>query len=249
MLKKRIIPRLLSHNYSNQLVASTSLNYYRMRIIGSLKSQLDILESNFVDEICVINLDHFDGLDFSLYTEIFSGLCTPISFGGGINDLKKAHQAINIGADKLMIGFSNQKLILYEQIANTLGSQSLSISLDYSESDSGIKLKDLPDSITAKQLIPILKTLENLGCGEIVLNCMNRDGKRSGLHDLLISSVKDKISVPLIAASGAGTPIHFADTFGAGADGVIAGTYFTLKDQTPIQLRNSVYNLGFDLKH
>ncbi len=70
----------------------------------------------------------------------------------------------------------------------------------------GRKGRDL-DAIT------LAKVCETLGAGEILLNCIDRDGTNSGFDMELIHAVKDAVTIPLIASSGAGCAQHFQEVF------------------------------------
>ncbi|ODQ78038.1 hypothetical protein BABINDRAFT_163075 [Babjeviella inositovora NRRL Y-12698] len=54
---------------------------------------------------------------------------------------------------------------------------------------------------------------EALGAGEILLNCIDKDGSNSGYDLELIDQVKGAVSIPVIASSGAGRPEHFEEVF------------------------------------
>jgi cyclase len=65
------------------------------------------------------------------------------------------------------------------------------------------------------------------GAGEIVLNCMRRDGVRTGYDLPHTRAVVEAAPVPVIASGGAGAPEHFRDAFlEAGASGALAATVF-----------------------
>jgi len=65
------------------------------------------------------------------------------------------------------------------------------------------------------------------GAGEIVLNCMNKDGVKKGYDIDQLSSIRQMCSVPLIASGGAGTIQHFIDVFNkANVDGALAASVF-----------------------
>lgn len=64
--------------------------------------------------------------------------------------------------------------------------------------------------IDAVQLVQICQTL---GAGEILLNCIDKDGTNSGFDLELINHVKMAVSIPVIASSGAGTAQHFVEVF------------------------------------
>jgi glutamine amidotransferase/cyclase len=57
--------------------------------------------------------------------------------------------------------------------------------------------------------------MEDLGAGEILLNCIDEDGQGNGFDHDLVSLVSDAVSIPVIASSGAGRPGHFSDVFRA----------------------------------
>lgn len=54
---------------------------------------------------------------------------------------------------------------------------------------------------------------EKLGAGEILLNCIDKDGSNSGYDLELIDHIKTATKLPVIASSGAGKPEHFEEVF------------------------------------
>jgi glutamine amidotransferase/cyclase len=56
---------------------------------------------------------------------------------------------------------------------------------------------------------------EKLGAGEILLNCIDRDGTNQGFDIELINAVAGAVSIPVIASSGAGRVEHFHEVFTA----------------------------------
>jgi glutamine amidotransferase/cyclase len=59
----------------------------------------------------------------------------------------------------------------------------------------------------------LVTAVEAMGCGEILLNCIDKDGSNSGFDLELINHVKEAVTIPVIASSGAGIPTHFAEVF------------------------------------
>lgn len=59
----------------------------------------------------------------------------------------------------------------------------------------------------------LVLAVEAMGAGEILLNCIDRDGSNSGFDLELINSVKEAVKIPVIASSGAGNPGHFKEVF------------------------------------
>ncbi|OQO04024.1 Imidazole glycerol phosphate synthase hisHF [Cryoendolithus antarcticus] len=59
----------------------------------------------------------------------------------------------------------------------------------------------------------LVTAVEAMGAGEILLNCIDRDGTNSGFDLELIRSVKAAVKIPVIASSGAGNADHFTEVF------------------------------------
>jgi glutamine amidotransferase/cyclase len=59
----------------------------------------------------------------------------------------------------------------------------------------------------------LARVCERLGAGEILLNCIDRDGTKDGFDLELINAVKAAVTIPVIASSGAGRVEHFAEVF------------------------------------
>jgi glutamine amidotransferase/cyclase len=61
--------------------------------------------------------------------------------------------------------------------------------------------------------VTLARACEELGAGEILLNCIDRDGTNMGFDMELINAVKRAVTIPVIASSGAGCEAHFAEVF------------------------------------
>lgn len=61
--------------------------------------------------------------------------------------------------------------------------------------------------------VTLAKVCEQLGAGEILLNCIDKDGTNSGFDIELINAVKSAVAIPVIASSGAGCAEHFREVF------------------------------------
>jgi len=63
--------------------------------------------------------------------------------------------------------------------------------------------------------VTLAQVCEKLGAGEILLNCIDRDGTNLGFDIELINAVATAVSIPVIASSGAGRVEHFHEVFTA----------------------------------
>ncbi len=61
--------------------------------------------------------------------------------------------------------------------------------------------------------VTLARVCQDLGAGEILLNCIDRDGTNQGFDLELVQAVCDEVSIPVIASSGAGCAQHFLDVF------------------------------------
>lgn len=62
-------------------------------------------------------------------------------------------------------------------------------------------------------VVQLARGVERLGAGEILLNSVDRDGSGKGFDLDLIKLVRDAVSIPVVASSGAGSPKDFEEVF------------------------------------
>jgi cyclase len=78
---------------------------------------------------------------------------------------------------------------------------------------------------------------------------VDRDGSRNGLDNDLTRQVVENVSIPVITSGGCGLATHFVEGFTDGrADAVAAGTFFCLRDQSPMQARARIKNAGIAIR-
>jgi glutamine amidotransferase/cyclase len=79
--------------------------------------------------------------------------------------------------------------------------------------------------------VTLAQVCEELGAGEILLNCIDRDGTNLGFDLELINAVKNAVTIPVIASSGAGSVEHFYEVFTATeAEAALAAGIFHRKE-------------------
>lgn len=81
----------------------------------------------------------------------------------------------------------------------------------------------------------LAKAVEELGAGEILLNCIDCDGQGQGFDIDLIKLISDAVTIPVIASSGAGAVEHFSEVFQkTNASAALAAGIFHRKE-VPVQ--------------
>ncbi|KAI9914597.1 hypothetical protein PsorP6_007747 [Peronosclerospora sorghi] len=80
-------------------------------------------------------------------------------------------------------------------------------------------------------VVQLAQAVEALGAGELLLNCVDMDGQKTGYDLDLISLVKKSVRIPVIASSGAGKPEHFTEVFEkTNCDAALAAGIFHRKE-------------------
>jgi glutamine amidotransferase/cyclase len=90
---------------------------------------------------------------------------------------------------------------------------------------------------------------EELGAGEILLNCIDRDGTNSGFDLELINAVKAAVTIPVIASSGAGCETHFTEVFTATAvESALAAGIFHRREVPIGKVKTCLNDLGVEIR-
>lgn len=165
--------------------------------------------------------------------KVSSLLDIPFCVAGGINSVEAARARLEAGADKISV---NSPALMRPELINDLsaafGRQCIVVGVDSFENSGIYRVKSHTGSAaatreTGRRTLDWIAEAIMRGAGEIVLNCMNKDGVRTGYDIEQLKAVRAICSVPLIASGGAGTVSHFEDVFKqAHVDGALAASVF-----------------------
>jgi cyclase len=122
--------------------------------------------------------------------------------------------------------YKNQKLVT--EAACIFGSQSIVVSIDFKKNifNKSKIVIECGKKFIKKNVFDYIKSIENLGVGEIIINSIDRDGTMKGYDLALISQLSHLVNVPIIASGGAGKVSDFAEAIKEGASAVTAGAMF-----------------------
>jgi cyclase len=157
----------------------------------------------------------------------------PFCVAGGIRSVADAEDVLNKGADKISVNspaLANPALI--DKLARRFGSQCVVLGVDSKQQGSDYRVyrnTGDPDKTASasRGTIDWILEAQDRGAGEVVLNCMNRDGVRKGYDTTQLAAVRAHCTVPLIASGGAGAVEHFTEVFRtAQVDGALAASVF-----------------------
>lgn len=194
-------------------------------------------------------------MDRGWVSKVAELLNIPFSVAGGIRSLSDAEEVLNRGADKISINSpALRRPELVDELANRFGSQCVVIGVDSHEQDGGYSVYQNTGDVdrispSGRDTISWVKEVQERGAGEIVLNCMNQDGVRSGYDCRQLSLVRESCQVPLIASGGAGSIDHFAEVFlQAKVDGALAASVFHKNLITIDELKKSLHSRHIDIR-
>ncbi|MDF2956720.1 MAG: Imidazole glycerol phosphate synthase subunit HisF [Candidatus Alkanophagales archaeon MCA70_species_1] len=162
----------------------------------------------------------------------------PLTVGGGVRSVEDARKLFLAGADKVSINtaaIKNPKLIA--EISKFFGSQACVVAIDAkrrylsseeverAEKEGKIVVETAQGpcwfecsiyggrKFTGVDAIKWAEEVEALGAGEILLTSMDRDGTKDGYDIELTKAVSERVSIPVIASGGCGSPEHFEEVF------------------------------------
>jgi imidazole glycerol-phosphate synthase subunit HisF len=158
----------------------------------------------------------------------------PFCVAGGIRDVEDARVLLYAGADKISVNTpALERPELIRELAAAFGVQCVVVGIDSLRDEDGewrVRQYTGDPSRTralAKRTLDWVIEAQQLGAGEIVLNCMGSDGVRNGYDLVQLKAVRELCDVPLIASGGAGTAAHFSQVFrDADVDGALAASIF-----------------------
>ncbi|WQF88875.1 Putative histidine biosynthesis protein [Colletotrichum destructivum] len=98
-------------------------------------------------------------------------------------------------------------------------------------------------------VVELAQAVEAMGTGEILLNCIDRDGTNSGFDLELIRQVKAAVGIPVIASSGAGHPAHFEEVFAeTTTDAALGAGMFHRGEYTVKQVKDFLRERGLEVR-
>ena len=251
MLKIRVIPLLILQDG----LLKKPVKFKNPRTIANPISIVRVFEERQVDELILVDrgltLDD-DDVDPYLVKTISEELYVPFAYGGGIKSIKDINRVIKAGAEKVVI---NTAAVENPELLTTgskqFGSQCIVVSIDALQHDDSTYEVYTRSGSQATGLDPVVwaNKVEKLGAGEILINSINSDGVMEGFDTKLIQMVADSVSIPVIAAGGAGEPDHFTEAVIKGnASAVAAGSIFHYTKYTPNMIKGVLSKNGIPVR-
>lgn len=168
----------------------------------------------------------------------------PLTVGGGIRALQDVRDLLNAGADKVSINttaVTNPEFI--KQASERFGAQCIVVAIDAKKSAKNFSSGHEVFTHGGRQpagmdVLEWARRVVKLGCGEILLTSMDRDGTKVGYNLELTRLIADNVPVPVIASGGVGTLQHLFEGLTLGrASAVLAASIFHYGTHTILEAK------------
>jgi len=207
------------------------------KYVGDPLNAVKIFNEKSVDELIVLDIDASSEKrepDYNAIANLAMECRMPLCYGGGIKTSEQAIKIFKLGVEKIAL---SSKAIedpsIISEISNKVGAQSVIVILDVKKNRFSKKYSIYTKNGTLKSKhnpIDFSKRIQQEGCGEIVINSIDKDGGMNGYDYEIIDQIRNVVSIPLTVLGGAGS----LDDIGVlinkhGIIGASAGSLFVFK--------------------
>lgn len=196
------------------------------------------------------------GVDVAWVARVARLIDIPFCVAGGIRSVDQARAVLHAGADKVSVNTpALERPELIAELASAFGVQCVVIGIDSQRDGDGewrVRAYTGDPAKTQalrKRTLDWVVQVQQLGAGEIVLNCMGSDGVRAGYDLEQLKAARALCRVPLVASGGAGAPEHFASVFAeADVDAALAASVFHSGAVRIPELKTALRAQGFEVR-
>ncbi len=233
MLTRRIIPCLDVRD--GQVVKGVRFRDHV--IVGAIEDLAARYRDEGADELVFYDIGASPqgrDLDVGWVDRIARLIDIPFCVAGGIRSVEQARRVLGSGADKVSVNTpALERPALVAELAEAFGVQCVVVGVDsLRDADGDWHVRRNAGDPARTQSLPLrtldwIAQVQQLGAGEIVLNCMGSDGVRRGYDLEQLRAARAVCEVPLVASGGAGESAHFAAAFiEADVDAALAASVF-----------------------
>ena len=152
---------------------------------------IDIVASLYRRKICIDS-----------FRESISNAFVPVAYGGGIRTVSDVSLLFEAGADKIVINTKalQETPTLIDEAAKLFGSQSVVLNIEAKRTDENwLCYSDCGRINSGKTAKSWAVEAVDRGCGEILIQSVDRDGTNEGMDVELVGELVNAVQVPVIA--------------------------------------------------
>ncbi len=249
-LKLRVIPQIQVNNF--QVVKSKQFNDYR--IIGNLEQNISVYNYRKVDEIVIVDIGASKNEFFNLniLKLLSKNSLMPITYGGGIDTIKKIQECLLSGCDKVILNsILFEKPDFLEKAVSYFGSQCIVASIDFKKKNDEYFIYNHKSGETIQETKEIISFIAKSNVGEFLITSFDLDGSMKGYDLKLIKYFRDlsgNVNIPMIINGGCGTPEDMQKAFSQGADACCASSIFNFTKYSYYDVKEFLFNKNINVR-
>lgn len=250
MLNKRIIPCLDVD--AGRVVKG--VRFVEIRDAGDPVEVALVYDQAGADELCFLDITASHqkrDIILDVVARTADEIFMPLTVGGGIREAQDVRKLLRAGADKVSINtaaVANPEFV--REAAEIFGSQCIVVAIDAKRvQDHWEVFTHGGRNATGIDACAWAERMAEYGAGEILLTSMDRDGTKDGYDLALTRAVADRVSVPVIASGGVGTPEHVYEGFAEGhASAALAASIFHYREYTIAECKKYLAGRGIPVR-
>ena len=255
MLKNRVIPCL---DVKDGRVVK-GVNFINFVDAGDPVEVAKLYDEMGADELCYLDITASHekrGTLIDVVKRTADECFMPLTVGGGIRTIEDIRQLLIAGADKVSINTAAVRdRNFVKQAAEKFGSQCIVVSIDAKRVESTSSKQRFEifthggRNSTGIDAIEFSQEVVELGCGELLVTSMDRDGTKLGYDVELTSIIAETVPVPVIISGGVGELDHLVDGIRIGkANAVLAASIFHFGEFTIAQAKEHLKQHGIPVR-
>lgn len=206
------------------------------------------------DEICFLDITATSSGRTTMLNTIMKtaeNVFVPLTVGGGVRSVSDMRGVLRAGADKVAVNSAAvQRPRLISDCSRSFGSQCVVVAIDARRSGSGWTVHSHGGRVDVGiDALDWAARAARLGAGELLVTSMDRDGTNLGYDLSLLQAIRRRVSVPIIASGGAGSPQDLADALAPGrADAALAASIFHRNEYTVGSVKQVLADVGIPVR-
>ena len=250
MLKKRIIPCLDIKDGKTV----KGIQFEDLRIAGDPVELAKKYVKDGADELVFLDitatLENRKTL-IELIEKLSLEINIPFTIGGGISSVQDVEALLKAGADKVSINSAAvRRPELVSEIAQQFGNQCVVVAIDTKNLDGEDYVFINGGKIQSEhKTLDWVKTVADLGAGEILLTSMDFDGTKNGFDIRMLQNISQVCSLPIIASGGAGKMEDFTEVFTeTNVTGALAASIFHFNEIKISDLKDNLRQQKIEIR-
>lgn len=207
------------------------------------------------DEVTIVNV----GASFDEQLPSFAGFVEgilrscflPVTLGGGVTSVDHVAQCMDLGADRVLVGsaaIDTPELI--EAVAARWGSQAVVAGVSVARFDGRLHaVRSRQPDMPAVAPTDLIRSLQDRGAGEVLINSVERDGALTGLDAEAVREMLPHLRVPYVVTGGIGNWKHLVQAIeDLGASGAATSNIYHLTSESVAAAKRYLLQRGIQVR-